>query len=374
MYITKRKQPKEDLRIQQSEYGPYEVIKSQLSYFYREGGINKAQKELLENPQVVFSFVIPAKNNSGDSSRERDTTTKGFLVKHGRTRESFVRGIIFDPEITEEKLKASALSGHLQARLAGIPFEPLVLGIKSQREYLTINAMSQIENHLKKIAVSPFGNFENRLPVSTNNISSNGFSFSDHFFSELLTEIKKLEFPGKNKISVSSSEASSFTDKVFKLLAEKNFKILPPKDKSTAFRDVLILSRQNPLTVSEARNIQAKVVIDGCGSIISPETRMAFAESNILVVPNIITTLPEIIKAYFAHLASFKFHISEAYRLKNEANKIATKTFRDTWSLASQNSISLTSAAFALAVNRATKVQSYFYPFSAKNSGDRDVK
>jgi len=145
MRAIKEKNPDTGTFFGHTGYSSYQVIKSQLRYFYRERKISEAQKGLLERPHYVTSFRLPATKTIGGKS-----TINGYLVKHGRRKESFLVGIIFDPKITEERLKAIALSAHLQARLAGIQLEPVLLGIAQKREILSTDNILRIENDLEK--------------------------------------------------------------------------------------------------------------------------------------------------------------------------------------------------------------------------------
>jgi len=345
---TVKKRSNIDKLFRRSEYSEYQIIKTQLSYFYGERGIGRAQRRLLEKPQWILSRVIPLINNRGGRS-----SVKVYLVKQGRVEGSFIGGIIYDPEITVERLKALSLSIHLQARLAGIPLEPLVMGIESRKNALTPEAESEVISYLQKTVLSP----------ALNGFSDRSFNFSAGCFSELLLELKEIEFEDENEIKIAASNPDPFTDRVFQLLAGEDFEVSSFGKGSTGRTDVLILSGSSPLAVTEARKVRANVVVERLESSLSPEVRTVLAERRIPVIPNLITTLPRVIEPCFDRPGGDNLRIPNGKELEGEGARITREALRDSWKLSRRESLSLTSAAFALAIERSTKSQSLFLPF-----------
>ena len=345
-----------------SAYDSYNAIKTQLGYFHEEGLINRTQRELLEKPRWAISFTLPTLKRTG-----RNKPINCYMVKQGRTRESFISRIIYDPGLAKENIKTIALGDHLRAKLADIPFEPVPVGVEIGEADLSGNLRSQIENHVKMSLQQPlhYQSADQSLSINAHNKCANqNFRSPNHCLSNILLALKKLKFPGRKKIKVAASKINSFTRKECKLLPENEFQVLPRNKDKVPREDVLVLSDQKPLSLNDARGLKAEVIVDLFQGAVDPEVRAILAEKDIDIIPNIVTSLPEIIKLYFNGIEDYKLGFSNSDSFNNHACRLTTKAFRSAWKLANRESISLTSAAFALAIKRSAKIQSFACSFS----------
>jgi len=371
MKTTIEKRAKENVFTEKVGYDAYRTIKSQLGYFYREGLINKTQKELLEKPQYALSCTLPIRRAPGQWK-----VLNGFFVKHGRSADNFISRIIYDPEVTLEKLKAIALSDHLRARLAEIPLEPLPVGIDCDRETLSSHSRSEIEALLKEAILTSSG-FNGTLEApptdSTDHWHKNIAHLSEHCFTKMLVDLKDLLFPDREKVMISSTGKTPFTKKVYELLPESDFEVLAEEKERNTFKEVFILSDLERLHQDRVRDIKTRVIVNRSLGAVPPEIKVVLAERNIILVPNIITSLPAITWPYLIR-TKHEFRHKERNDIRNYTTRVTTKALRDAWRLANQRSFSLTSAAFALAIKRSAKIQSCHSPVGLQTTGDKSVK
>src|SRR6056297_3006287 len=87
---------------------PYRILQSQLKYICRKNQIDEYQRQVLEKPYRELSCVLPIKGLNGGTK-----VLSGHAIVHRGPKKRILGGIIFDPGVYLDWLKAKALGVHL---------------------------------------------------------------------------------------------------------------------------------------------------------------------------------------------------------------------------------------------------------------------
>ena len=109
---------------------------------------------------------------------------------------------------------------------------------------------------------------------------------------------------------------------------------------------------ENVITADNARDVQAKIVIEGANGPTTPQAHEILLERGVTVVPDILANAGGVTVSYFEWAQNIQRFSWEYDRVVKELEKIMRRAYRAVRSLAQEKNIDLRTAAFALAIQR----------------------
>lgn len=216
---------------------PYRILQSQLKYIYRKNQIDEYKRQILEKPYRELSFVLPIRGLNGNTK-----VLNGHAIVHRSPKKCVLGGIIFDPEASLYWVKAKALGVHLQARLLRMPFEPLLVGIEYQQDFLSSVEQEKLEDNLRESIVSCLDSNKRLLrvkPFRAGDIS--GSYLYIRCLAKLLELIQAYKYPNKERVRITTDLGDDLINGIRKYLPEDKFAVLPKNDGYSQLVDVFIL-------------------------------------------------------------------------------------------------------------------------------------
>ncbi|HEX6240860.1 MAG TPA: Glu/Leu/Phe/Val dehydrogenase dimerization domain-containing protein [Polyangiales bacterium] len=117
--------------------------------------------------------------------------------------------------------------------------------------------------------------------------------------------------------------------------------------------DVLVpAALGNVLHKDNAREVRAKLVLEGANHPVDPEADKVFAERGILVLPDIYANAGGVTVSYFEWVQNIQVFRWDEERVNAELRRVMALAWRDLRETAKQHQCSLRQAAFALALGR----------------------
>jgi glutamate dehydrogenase (NAD(P)+) len=117
--------------------------------------------------------------------------------------------------------------------------------------------------------------------------------------------------------------------------------------------DVLVpAALGNVLHKDNAREVRAKLVLEGANHPVDPEADKVFAERGILVLPDIYANAGGVTVSYFEWVQNIQVFRWDEERVNAELRRVMALAWRDLRETAKQHQCSLRQAAFALAHGR----------------------
>ena len=117
------------------------------------------------------------------------------------------------------------------------------------------------------------------------------------------------------------------------------------------------------ITEANARDIRAKMIVEGANGPTTPEADKILEQRGIVVVPDILANAGGVTVSYFEWVQGIQSYFWEIDEINSRLNRIMQKAFVSMWELAQKERISLRSAAMRIAVGRvadAAKQMVYF--------------
>lgn len=179
---------------------------------------------------------------------------------------------------------------------------------------------------------------------------------------------KKLYQYGNKVIAVSDLDGTFYSEKginVNKLFEwvrsgnkfidykEESVKIIPNKDFFKIKCDILIpAATENQITENNANYIDCKIILEGANGPTTPEADEILEKKGIVVIPDILANGGGAIVSYFEYVQDINAYYWDLNRVNSELKNIILNTFKNVYSVAKENKISLRDAAYRIAVSR----------------------
>ena len=106
------------------------------------------------------------------------------------------------------------------------------------------------------------------------------------------------------------------------------------------------------ITEANARDIRAKIVVEGANGPTTPEADKLLEQRGIVVVPDILANAGGVTVSYFEWVQGIQSYFWEIDEINSRLNRIMQKAFTSMWELSQKERISLRSAAMQIAVGR----------------------
>jgi len=128
--------------------------------------------------------------------------------------------------------------------------------------------------------------------------------------------------------------------------------------------DVLIpAALEAQITSGNARNVRAKVIVEGANGPTTPEADLILGERDLVIVPDILSNAGGVVCSYFEWVQNIQCYPWEEDETNQRLGQIMQRSLNEVWSLAEKRKISLRTAAFVLGVERvaaATQLRGIF--------------
>ena len=105
-------------------------------------------------------------------------------------------------------------------------------------------------------------------------------------------------------------------------------------------------------TADDARNVQCKLIVEGANAPVTPEADAILRERGIVVVPDILANAGGVVVSYFEWCQNLQQYRWELDQVNNALEKTLRKAYVDVAQFAKERSVTLRTAAYAIAVQR----------------------
>jgi glutamate dehydrogenase (NAD(P)+) len=109
------------------------------------------------------------------------------------------------------------------------------------------------------------------------------------------------------------------------------------------------------LTKLNARDVRAKVILEGANHPTDPDADEVFAQKGIVVLPDIFANAGGVTVSYMEWVQNLQSYRWDEERVNNELRRIMTKSYKDLRATAKTYGCDFRTAAFALAIGRVAK-------------------
>ncbi|MHA1650728.1 MAG: Glu/Leu/Phe/Val family dehydrogenase [Candidatus Helarchaeota archaeon] len=117
--------------------------------------------------------------------------------------------------------------------------------------------------------------------------------------------------------------------------------------------DILVPAAvENQITKKNARNVRAKLIIEGANGPTTTEADAILEKEGIIVVPDILANSGGVIVSYFEWVQDLYSYFWDIDRVNQELERHIVKAFHKVYNLAQEKDVSLRTAAYMLAVGR----------------------
>jgi glutamate dehydrogenase (NAD(P)+) len=134
---------------------------------------------------------------------------------------------------------------------------------------------------------------------------------------------------------------------------EESVKIIPNKDFFKIKCDILIpAALENQINENNANEIDCKIILEGANGPTTPEADEILDKKGIVVIPDILANGGGAIVSYFEYVQDINAYYWDLNRVNSELKNIILNTFKNVYSAAKENKITLRDAAYRIAVSR----------------------
>ena len=123
--------------------------------------------------------------------------------------------------------------------------------------------------------------------------------------------------------------------------------------------DLLIPSAlENQITVDNADNINAKIVVEAANGPTTPEADKILNEKNVLVLPDILANAGGVVVSYFEWVQDLSRYFWTEERVNEELVRIMKNAFDQVWRISLKEKVDLRLAAYVLAIGKVHNAES----------------
>jgi len=121
--------------------------------------------------------------------------------------------------------------------------------------------------------------------------------------------------------------------------------------------DVLVpAALENVITSKNAKNIRAKIIVEGANGPTTAGADSILAEKDIFVVPDILANAGGVTVSYFEWVQDRGGYFWSEESVNDRLNDIMTRSFADVFKLATQHKVDMRTAAYMLSISRVATV------------------
>jgi glutamate dehydrogenase (NAD(P)+) len=106
------------------------------------------------------------------------------------------------------------------------------------------------------------------------------------------------------------------------------------------------------ITEANARDIRAKVVVEGANGPTTPDADKILEQRGIVVVPDILANAGGVTVSYFEWVQGIQYYFWELEEINTRLHKIMQKAFTTLWALSRRERVSMRTAAMMISVTR----------------------
>jgi glutamate dehydrogenase (NAD(P)+) len=117
--------------------------------------------------------------------------------------------------------------------------------------------------------------------------------------------------------------------------------------------DILVpAAMENQITAGNAEAIEARYIVEGANGPTTPAADAILEEKGAIVVPDILANAGGVVVSYFEWVQGLQSYFWEAEEVNKRLDALMVRGFKEVWSSARENDVSLRSAAYLIAVDR----------------------
>ena len=197
-----------------------------------------------------------------------------------------------------------------------------------------------------KVAVQGFGNVGNEAAYLFNHAGAKIVAVQDH--TGTIFNAEGLNVKALQKYVAEHGGVMGF----------ENATIISDEEFWTIDMDILIpAALEGQITVERAKNLKAKIVLEGANGPTYPEADDVFVSRDITVVPDVICNAGGVTVSYFEWVQDMASYFWSEDEINERLDKLMIQAIADVWNTAAQKECSLRTAAYILACERILKAR-----------------
>jgi len=154
---------------------------------------------------------------------------------------------------------------------------------------------------------------------------------------------KAFEYAAKNNKSL-----KGYSEAGLKTISLEEFWSLPV--------DILLpAALENQINAGNAKNIQAKVIIEGSNGPTSVEADAILDKKGVAVIPDILANAGGVVVSYFEWVQNLSAFAWDEDDINSKLSKVMTNAFNDVWQVSREKKVPLRMAAYMVALSRVVK-------------------
>jgi len=197
-----------------------------------------------------------------------------------------------------------------------------------------------------KVAVQGFGNVGNEAAYLFNHAGAKIVAVQDH--TGTIFNAEGLNVKALQKYVAEHGGVMGF----------ENATVISDEEFWTIDMDILIpAALEGQITVERAKNLKAKIVLEGANGPTYPEADDVFVSRDITVVPDVICNAGGVTVSYFEWVQDMASYFWSEDEINERLDKLMIQAIADVWNTAAQKECSLRTAAYILACERILKAR-----------------
>ena len=106
------------------------------------------------------------------------------------------------------------------------------------------------------------------------------------------------------------------------------------------------------ITMANVDDVKAKFIIEGANGPIHAYADEELFKRGVCVLPDILANAGGVTVSYFEWVQNRQYYSWDLNRVRSQLDAILSQAFEDVWMLATENNVSLRTAAFMIAIKR----------------------
>ncbi len=209
--------------------------------------------------------------------------------------------------------------------------------------------------------------FRAGLPIQKAKIAIQGFGKVGSTAAELFYE------KGYNVVAINDVNCGLYNEKglniaevlkhvqncgTIKGYTEKGIKEINNEELLTMDVDILVpAAMENQITAEIAKQIKAKIIVEGANGPTTTEADAILNEKGIIVVPDILANAGGVVVSYFEWVQNLQAIFWDVHEVNSMLKKIMLKAFDDVYQLSCEKNESLRISAYMVALDRVVKAK-----------------